>query len=61
MTFNELSEKYIKLKGKPDVITEWTEVGYKHVKWFWKWNDYLVEFACPKDRIDKWKVLRKGI
>lgn len=62
MTFAEISKnKYLTLGGKPDYTTEWTRGGFKHVEWVWNVLDYVVEFKWFKDRIDNWKVLRRGI
>ena len=57
MTFNEVSQLYLRSFGDPDQSFDFSLADKIYKQWYWYKVDVIVEFVAPKsNRKTGWKV-----
>ena len=57
MTFQEVTQPYLKAFGKPDQIVDLELTINFYRQWYYYKDNVIVEFVCPKDNTkDEWEV-----
>jgi len=57
MTFEEVSQAYIKQFGEPDQTFDFNLDNKCYIQWYWYDIDVVVEFICPqRNKKNGWEI-----